>query len=51
MKSLLVKKDLNLLLVTKILKKIRALCIFITKIWKDFDETKRISFLIKEMNY
>ena len=46
----MVKKDLNILLVTKILKKIKTLCIFLPKMTayrKDFDETKYISFLIK----
>ena len=47
----MVKKDLNILLVTKILKKIKTLCIFLPKMTayrKDFDETKYISFLIKD---
>ena len=47
----MVKKDLNILLVTKILKKIKPLCIFLPKMTayrKDFDETKYISFLIKD---
>ena len=47
----MVKKDLNILLVTKILKKIKTLCIFfprMTAYRKDFDETKYISFLIKD---
>ena len=47
----MVKKDLIILLVTKILKKIKTLCIFLPKMTayrKDFDETKYISFLIKD---
>ena len=47
----MVKKDLNILLVTKILKKIKTLCIFLPKMTayrKDFDETEYISFLIKD---
>ena len=47
----MVKKDLNILLVTKILKKIKTLCIFLPKMTayrKDFDETKYISLLIKD---
>ena len=47
----MIKKDLNILLVTKILKKIKTLCIFLPKMTayrKDFDETKYISFLIKD---
>ena len=42
--------DLNILLVTKVLNKIKPLCILLPKITtyrKDFDETKYISFLTK----
>ena len=47
----MVKKDLNISLATKGLKKKRALCIFFPKLTaykKDFDETKFMSFLIKD---
>ena len=45
------KNDLNTLLAKKIIKKTRPLCIFLPKMsayGKDFDETKCISFLIKD---
>ena len=48
---LLVKKDLNNLSVTKMIKKIRPLCIFLPKMnayRKDFGESKSMSFLIKD---
>ena len=48
---LLVKKDLNNLSVTKMIKKIRPLCIFLQKMnayRKDFGESKSMSFLIKD---
>ena len=47
----MVKKDLNILLGTEMLKKIRPLCIFLPKMSayrKNFDETKYISFLVKD---
>ena len=47
----MVNKDLNILLATKMLKKIIPLCIFLPKMSayrKDIDETKYISFLIKD---
>ena len=47
----MIKKDLNTLLVRKMLKKNKPLCIFLPKITahrKDFDETKYISFLLKD---
>ena len=47
----MVKKGLNILMGRKMLKKIRPLCIFLPKITayrKDFDESKYISFLIKD---
>ena len=43
--SLLVKKILNILLATNMLKKVRALCIFLPNLSacrRDFDETKYI---------
>ena len=46
----MVKKDLNISLATKMLKKMRPVCIFLPKLSvyrRDFDETKYISFLIK----
>ena len=45
------KNDLNTLLAKKIIKKTRPLYIFLPKMsayGKDFDETKCISFLIKD---
>ena len=45
------KKGLNNLSVTKMIKKIRPLCIFLPKMnayRKDFDESKYMSFLMKE---
>ena len=47
----MVKKDLNILMATKMLKKIKPLCIFLPKMSayrKDFNETKYIYFLIKD---
>ena len=47
----MVKKELNILLATKTLKKIRSSCTFLPKMSvyrKDFDETKYMSFLIKD---
>ena len=46
----MVKKHLNVLLVTKMLKNLPS-CIFLTKMAsyrKDFDETEYISFLMKD---
>ena len=47
----MVKRFLNILLPTRILKKIRPLCLFFPKMSgyrRDFDETKYISFLIQD---
>ena len=47
----MVKRVLNILSLTRILKKIRPLCLFLPKMSgyrRDFDETKCISFLIKD---
>ena len=46
----MVKKDLSILLVTKMLKKLNAYVYFLkmTAYRKDFDETKYMSFLIKD---
>ena len=47
MRFLLVKRNLNISLATKMLKKIRPLWIFFPKMnayTRDFDETKSISF-------
>ena len=50
-RSLSAKKNLNILLATKIQEKNKLLCICLPKMSayrKDFDETKYVSFLIKE---
>ena len=50
MRFLLVKRVLNILLVTKIVKNVRPLCILLPKMseyGRDFDETKCKFFLIK----
>ena len=50
-RSLWVKKILNILLAIKMLKN-RPLCIFLPKMKayrKDFDEAKQMSFLIKDL--
>ena len=50
-RSLLVKKYLNIFLATKMIKKVRLLDIFIPKrsaYRRDFDETKQVFFLIKD---
>ena len=47
----MLKKDLNTVLATKMLKKIKPLCVFLPKMTayrKDFDETKYISVLRKD---
>ena len=47
----MVKRFLNILSPTRILKKIRPLCLFFPKMSgyrRDFDETKYISFLIQD---
>ena len=47
----MIKKDLSISLVMKMLKKIRPLCIFLPKMSahrKDYNETKYVSFLIKD---
>ena len=49
--SLLLKKDTNILLATKMKKKTRPLCIFLPKMSafrKEFDQTNYMSFLIKD---
>ena len=46
--SLFVKRDLNISLATKMIKKIKSLCIFLPKVRRDFNETKYMSFLIKD---
>ena len=50
----MVKKILNILLVTKMLKKIRLLCIFgpnMSVYKRDFDQIKCMYFLIKDETY
>ena len=51
MRSVLVKKVLNMLLAIKMLKQTRLLCIFLPKMRayrRDFAKTKCMSFLIKD---
>ena len=47
----MVKKDLNTLLATKILKKIKSSWVFLPEMAacrKDFDATKYVSFFVKD---